>query len=90
MGICDRCITNRDECVGCRYAPQYRDYPNVSKFKEYEPTCRLGYTDCISDPAYIKFHYPDWYKDLYGDKSPAEAAEECCTEEYCYYDDEDK
>ena len=90
MSICDKCITDRGECVNCRHAPQYRDYPTQSKFSEYVPTCRLGYTDCVGDPAYIKCHHPEWYKELYGDISPIEAAKESCNEENCYYDDEDK
>ena len=43
----------------------------------YNPVCPIGYTDCVYDPAYIQYHYPDWYKDLYG-------------KEYYCYDDEDK
>ena len=46
--------------------------------------------------AYIKFHYPEWYKKLYGDKTPEEANKNCrkaILEEpdengYCY-DNED-
>lgn len=90
MDICERCISDRSECMGCRHAPQYRDYPSESRFKEFEPTCRLGYDNCISDPAYIKFHYPDWYRDLYGDLTPEEAAKIRCTADQCFYDDEDK
>ena len=66
----------------------------------YEPVCPFGYTDCINDPAYIKYHYPDWYDDLYGNLSPQEAAEKdnCVSawleygeEKACpNYDDEDK
>ena len=63
----------------------------------YTPVCPRGYLDCVYDPAYIHFHYPDWYKELYGDKTPEEAAEKCRQkmledpdeENYCY-DDEDK
>ena len=32
----------------------------------YEPVCPFGYTDCINDPAYIKWYHPDWYQDIYG------------------------
>lgn len=35
--------------------------------KDYTPVCPRGYTDCVYDPAYIKFSSPEWYKELYGD-----------------------
>lgn len=70
--------------------------PNQFDWVYYRPTCKFGCEDCIHDPAYIYSTYPEWYKELYGDKSPEEAAvdeeEGCahCTEDNCYYDDEDK
>jgi hypothetical protein len=70
--------------------------PNQFKSVYYKPTCKFGWDDCINDPAYIYATYPEWYKSLYGDKTPEEAAEDeeegCahCTEQCCYYDDEDK
>ena len=63
----------------------------------YEPVCPRGYIDCVCDPAYIKFHHPEWYAEMYGDKTPYEAAEGCRQkvaddpdEEFFCYDDEDK
>jgi hypothetical protein len=70
--------------------------PNQFKSVYYKPTCKFGWDDCINDPAYIYATYPEWYKSLYGDKTPEEAVEDeeegCahCTEQCCYYDDEDK
>ena len=70
--------------------------PNQFDWVYYKPTCKFGYENCIHDPAYIYSTYPEWYKELYGDKTPEEAAtdeeEGCisCTEDNCYYDDEDK
>ena len=70
--------------------------PNQFKDVYYRPTCKFGWDDCINDPAYIYSTYPEWYKSLYGDKTPEEAKEDeeegCahCTEEHCHYDDEDK
>jgi hypothetical protein len=71
--------------------------PNQFKTVYYRPTCKFGWDDCIHDPAYIYATYPEWYKELYGDKSPEDAAlddeEGCCrscSEKCCYYDDEDK
>ena len=66
----------------------------------YKPLCPRGYSDCIWDPAYIFYNYPDWYKELYGDLSPEEAIyepggcydtfiEDPNEENYCY-DNEDK
>lgn len=67
---------------------------------EYKPVCPRGYTDCVYDPAYIKFHHPEWYKELHGDMTPEEAVhkkggcydkvEKDPDEEYYCYDDEDK
>ncbi len=71
--------------------------PNQFKTVYYRPTCKLGWDDCINDPAYIHATYPDWYKELFGDKSVEDAVlddeEGCCrscSEKCCYYDDEDK
>jgi hypothetical protein len=70
--------------------------PNQFDWVYYRPTCKFGCEDCIHDPAYIYSTYPEWYKELYGDKSPEEAAvdkeEGCasCTEDDCLYDNEDK
>lgn len=68
-----------------------------NKFKDvyYRPTCKFCFDDCIYDPAYIYSTYPDWYKKLYGNKTPEEAAmskrSSCsCCENGCEYDDEDK
>lgn len=57
----------------------------------YVPTCPQGWEDCVYDPAYIKYFHPEWYKTLYGDMTPEEAAMKHCNpnEENCY-DDEDK
>ena len=67
----------------------------VEKEPDYIPVCPRGFTDCVRDPAYIKYEDPEWYKELYGDMTPEEAIHKengCCDrgiEEYCY-DDEDK
>lgn len=71
--------------------------PNQFDWVYYRPTCKFGWDNCIHDPAYIYSTYPDWYKELFGDKSVEDAAlddeEGCCrscSEKCCYYDDEDK
>lgn len=59
----------------------------------YKPLCPYGCPDCIWDPAYIYTTYPNWYKKLYGDKTPEEAlAEGSCKScvDGSHYDDEDK
>ena len=98
---CDKCVSDKSWCTECIDHPEVqkilKSLPKQSCFMAYVPTCPRGYTDCVYDPAYIHFHYPDWYKELYGDKAPEEAAEKCRQkmledpneEEYCY-DDEDK
>jgi hypothetical protein len=70
--------------------------PDQFKSVYYRPTCKFGWDECIYDPAYIYSTYPDWYKSLYGDMTPEEAASKfkksCCFN--CtngdLYDDEDK
>lgn len=69
--------------------------PNQFDWVYYKPTCKFGYENCIHDPAYIKATYPEWYERLYGGLSPETAAKceggcSACTEDNCYYDDEDK
>ena len=36
--------------------------------------CPVGFPFCVYDPAYIKHNYPEWYKKLYGNKLPYDAA----------------
>ena len=98
---CDNCVSDKSWCSECRDNPEVQkilaSLPQQSCFMYYKPVCPRGYVDCVYDPAYIKYHYPDWYKKLYGDKTPEEAAEKCRQkviedpdeENYCY-DDEDK
>ncbi len=111
MDYCKYCVADKSNCEKCLTNPKYKDFKNffesdnseeyynaaLLERQGYLPTCPRGYNDCIGDPAYIKYHYPDWYKELYGDKTPYEAAEECRKameedpdEEYYCYDDEDK
>ena len=101
MLLCESCVADKSLCSNCKDHPIVKkillSLPKHSYFQEYEPVCPRGYEDCVSDPAYIKYHYPNWYKELYGDKIPEEAAEKCRQrmledpdeENYCY-DDEDK
>jgi len=94
---CDKCVTDKAQCVRCPENPKYANISRFSLFQAYIPTCPRGYTDCVNDPAYIKYYHSGWYKEIYGDKTPEEAAERCrkLVEEdpdmdyYCY-DDEDK
>lgn len=69
--------------------------PNQFDWVYYKPTCKFGCEDCIHDPAYIKATYPEWYERLYGGLDPETAAKceggcSACTEDNCYYDNEDK
>jgi len=76
------------------------DHAALHAGMDYTPACPRGYVDCVNDPAYIKLHDPEWYAELYGDKTPEEAAHEkngCFDrlkedpdEKYYCYDDEDK
>lgn len=101
---CEKCVSDKSWCSECRDNPEVQkilaSLPQQSCFMNYKPVCPRGYVDCVWDPAYIKFHYPDWYKKLYGDKTPEEAIHKPngCWEryindpnedDYCY-DDEDK
>ena len=66
------------------------------KPKTYILLCPFGKKDCIGDPAYILFHYPKWYKEMYGDMPPEEVVKTECPEydgkskDCPEYDDEDK
>lgn len=97
---CERCVTDKTECVECIENPIYENIPRGSRFKAYNPVCPRGFTDCVYDPAYIYLYHNDWYHKLYGNISPEFAiyVENGCMESfladpemnyYCY-DDEDK
>lgn len=68
------------------------------KEPDYIPSCPCGFTDCVSDPAYIQKYNPKHWEelgmptscdDLHYGKSPYEADERGYF--YCqWYDDEDK
>ena len=68
LSKCERCVQDKELCVNCRDNPIYHNVPRHSFYMYYKPVCPRGFSDCVTDPAYIKFHYPDWYKELYGDK----------------------
>ena len=58
--------------------------------EDYIPTCPYGYSDCISDPAYIRAYHPKWWEEL---GMPTECSQAKYYEEDCscqWYDDEDK
>ena len=105
MSKCDTCAVNSKHlCKNCVDSPTVqavlKSLPKTSYYSAYIPTCPRGYADCVCDPAYIKFNYPDWYEELYGDITPEEAihVKNGCyerfvkdpNEEYYCYDDEDK
>jgi hypothetical protein len=102
---CHRCVNqNTVICLNCRDSEQVQKIldvlPKTSRFQNYIPACPRGYTDCIHDPAYIKFYHEEWYRKLYGDISPEEIIYKtngCYTkfindpdEQYYCYDNEDK
>ena len=81
MNKCEKCVSDKSWRSECRNNPEVQrilaSLPKQSCFMEYIPVCPRGYVDCVCDPAYIQFYHPDWYKELYGDKTPEEAAEKC-------------
>lgn len=91
MSKCEKCITDKSNCNICKDNPKYADYPKRSFYSEYIPLCPHGYEDCVNDPAYLKYYYQEWYRSMYGDKTPEELVKEECDplDNYCY-DDEDK
>lgn len=58
---------------------------------DYEPVCPCGCSDCVLDPAYIRWSHPEWWKKL-GMPTECDCWEKdedgniCCN----HYDDEDK
>lgn len=90
---CDICVTDKSMCNRCKDNIKYRKVPKISYFTEYIPVCPFGTKDCVSDPAYIKHFYPDWYEEMYGDITPKEAIQKYCAKSpgvYVCYDNEDK
>jgi hypothetical protein len=98
MGVyCSDCIIEDETiCQKCSDNPNYKCLHSQKML--YKPTCPRGYSDCINDPAYIRYCYPDWYRELYKDLTPEQASMKSCQERvkedpdemyYCY-DDEDK
>ena len=107
---CESCVNNKRYCVDCCENPIYAEtiakaremlnsVPKYSQHMYYKPVCPYGATDCVCDPAYIKYHCPDWYEELYGNITPEEAIhtkDDCYSyfienpNDCCHYDDEDK
>ena len=91
---CSKCVTDKSRCDECMENIKYRDVPRISLYAEYKAVCPFGMTDCVCDPGYIKYHYPEWYKDMYGNKTPEETVKSnhCSKSSNFYecYDDEDK
>lgn len=91
--LSERCIrTNKNEyCYKCLCNTEVIVPKNY--FMGYRPVCPLGYTDCVWDPGYIYYHYPDWYEELFGDTVPTEAVSDACKPSCdicCNYNNEDK
>lgn len=71
---------------------------DIAKNKNsYTSVCPFRKTDCVCDPGYIHFYYPEWYNELYRNISPEEAVKKECLKYYqqdedeCdWYDNEDK
>lgn len=97
-GRCDVCMADKSRCTECRENPIYANVPTRSLFQAYVPTCPRGYSDCTSDPAYLKVYHPEHYHYIYGDLTPEQASAKSCQkrveedpdEDYYCYDDEDK
>ena len=103
QGVCEFCSSYKDDCNRIAEAISHHHIISVNircDFYEekplYKAVCPRGFVDCVYDPAYIKFNYPDWYKELYDTLTPEEAikVENGCYERsmkdpdmkyYCYY-----
>ena len=105
------CVKNTQICLECFNNPTfqkiykqikelYKIIPDQNFCQFYKPVCPRGFNDCVNDPGYIQFYYPNQYKELYGDRTPEEAiyTQNGCWDSfqrdpemiwYCY-DDEDK
>ena len=99
--IFNNALDNKSVCGNCRDNPLVQKIlqalPKNSYFQTYQPVCPCGHSDCIYDPAYIKYYDPEWYEDLYGNLTPEEAINtnsECAkysNDMHCMlYDNEDK
>ena len=77
-------------CENCKFAPKYAKYLKLKdEYIDHPITCKYGCTDCIYDPGYIWFYYPEWYAKLYGNK-PYAAIECSDCDDAGNYDYEDK
>ena len=95
---CDIVLPSKDILDAYSYAIEVLEFQlrtEIPVILPYKPLCPIGMINCIADPAYVYYHYPDWYREMYGDDKPADVVEKECKpyleDGYCpYYDDEDK
>ena len=79
---CSSCIYKEELCINCLDNPIYKNIPRNSKFALYKHTCPYGHKDCVNDPAYIKFFYPDTFYLAYGQHTPEEASKLWCKKRF--------
>lgn len=87
---CKECVTDESLCINCIDNPCYKYVPKISQFRLYNQTCSHNHTDCIHDPAYIRYMHPETYLKLYGNIPIDKAVHYHRTMEICQYDNEDK
>ena len=90
-------VTLRECCRGAIDVAYRGIHALTDQRKDYTPTCKCGYYDCVGDPAYIRCYHPKWWEELGMPTSCADLnyGKDICYEEdgewYCdHYDDEDK
>ena len=66
MKMCESCGIERNRCPFCVYN-QMNPYTRFFYLNGMH-VCPKGYSDCSSDPEYLKRNYPEWYRQIYGDK----------------------
>lgn len=66
MPRCSECVTEKTQCPHCVHNPLHHFHQNF--FRDYNPICPRGFQSCNSNPDYLRKKYPEWYKELYGEK----------------------
>jgi hypothetical protein len=77
-------MRKRDEYL--KILLEYQNF-NESVTRQYIPSCKYGYTDCICDNEYIKASNPKWYAELQ-EMDGIDSCDVCV--DGSEYDDEDK
>ena len=78
MKQCENCVAERCSCPICIYNPLNKIARDEDR-ENREFKCPRGNKTCVSDPAFIKENYPEWYELIFKTK---DASEFMCDKEW--------